>query len=81
MPKFVGTVDTTRRGVNNAKPVGKFVKKGELAALLGVAPRTIDQWVRRRWIPVIAPTKRLHLFEVEEVRKAMKEQFSVGVRP
>lgn len=81
VPKIVGKVDTTRRGVNSALPVGKFVKKGELAALLGVTPRTIDHWVRRRWIPVIAPTKRLHLFEVEEVRRAMKEQFCVGVLP
>lgn len=54
-----------------------LIKKKQLAALLGVAPRTVDQWISRRWIPVIAPTRRLHLFEAEEVRQALKERFGI----
>jgi DNA-binding transcriptional regulator YdaS (Cro superfamily) len=54
-----------------------LIKKKQLAVLLGVAPRTIDQWISRRWIPVIAPTRRLHLFEAEEVRRALKDRFGI----
>jgi DNA-binding transcriptional regulator YdaS (Cro superfamily) len=63
--------------VNNTHPTQRLVKKKQLAFLLGVSPRTVDQWVHRRWIPVIAPTARLHLFDPSEVRQAIKSRFGI----
>jgi phage terminase Nu1 subunit (DNA packaging protein) len=64
--------------VNNTYPAERLIKKKQLAALFGVSPRTIDQWVSRRWIPVIAPTSRLHLFDPDEVRAAIKARFGIS---
>ena len=32
-----------------------YVRKAQLAKILSVSPRTIDTWIARRMIPVIAP--------------------------
>jgi phage terminase Nu1 subunit (DNA packaging protein) len=63
--------------VNYTHSTQHLVKKKQLASLLGVSPRTVDQWVRRRWISVIAPTARLHLFDPAEVREALKSRFGI----
>lgn len=60
-------------------PTHAFVKKKVLAALLGVSVRTIDTWVARRTIPYIATSPRLHLFDLEAVKAALKAKF--GVEP
>ena len=56
-----------------------YVKKTELAKLLGVAPRTIDTWVAKRMIPVVAISPRLHRYDVGAVKAALEEQFKVPV--
>jgi excisionase family DNA binding protein len=60
-----------------AVTVNRLLKKKEIAALLGVSPRTVDNWVMRRAIPYIAASPRLHLFEAEAVMKAVKAKFEV----
>jgi excisionase family DNA binding protein len=54
-----------------------FVRKAELARLLGVSTRTVDEWLARRLIPYVAVSPRLHLFNVQEVEEALRKQFGV----
>lgn len=54
-----------------------FVKKAEVAKAFGVSARTVDNWVARRMIPYIAVSPRMHLFDLEEVRTALRERFGV----
>lgn len=61
----------------NAPTETLFVKKAELARALGVSTRTVDNWVARRTIPYIAVSPRMHLFDLEEVRAALRERFGV----
>lgn len=63
-----------------AVTVHRLLKKKEIATLLGVSPRTIDNWVMRRVIPYIAASPRLHLFDAEAVMKAVKAKFGVCER-
>ena len=58
----------------------RLVKKKELAHLLAVSPRTIDNWVSKRVIPYIAITPRLHLFDPSVVRRVIDERFGVVAR-
>ena len=51
-----------------------YVRKAELAKMLGVSPRTIDNWMATRMIPVIARSSRLHLIDVE----ALEGQYQVA---
>jgi excisionase family DNA binding protein len=55
----------------------RFVRKAELAPLLGVSVRTVDDWLARRLIPYVAVSSRLHLFNVQEVEEALRKQFGV----
>ena len=41
-----------------------YVRKAELAQLLSVSPRSIDNWIAKRMIPVVATSQRLHLGEL-----------------
>jgi hypothetical protein len=54
-----------------------LLKKKPLALLLGVSSRTIDNWVAQRAIPYIAASPRMHLFELESVKQALKAKFGV----
>jgi predicted site-specific integrase-resolvase len=54
-----------------------LLKKKPLAMLLGVSGRTIDNWVAQRVIPYIAASPRMHLFEPEAVKQALKAKFGV----
>ncbi len=56
-----------------------YVRKAELAQLLSVSPRSIDNWIAKRMIPVVATSPRLHLFDVEAVKGALEEGFEVPV--
>lgn len=55
------------------EPALAYVRKAQLAKLLGLSPRTIDNWIVKRMIPVIATSPRLHLFDVEAVKGALEE--------
>ena len=55
-----------------------YVRKPKLAKILSVSPRTIDTWIAKRMIPVIATSPRLHLFDVEAVKEALEERFGVA---
>lgn len=55
-----------------------FVKKAELARAVGVSCRTVDNWVARRMIPYVAVSPRMHLFDLEEVKSALREKFGVS---
>ncbi|RFC46326.1 MAG: hypothetical protein DVB23_001671 [Verrucomicrobia bacterium] len=57
-----------------------FVKKPELARALGVSVRTVDGWIAKRFIPYVAVSPRLHLFNVKEVETALREKFEVQQR-
>lgn len=57
-----------------------LLKKKPLALLLGVSSRTIDKWVAQRAIPYIAASPRMHLFELESVKQALKAKFGVEAR-
>lgn len=61
----------------SAAPI-PLLKKKNLAALLGVSTRTIDNWVAQRLIPYIATSPRLHLFDAAAVRKALTDRFGVA---
>lgn len=54
-----------------------LVKKRELAARLGVSPRTVDSWLQRRLIPVVKLSPRLSLFELDAVKAALDRRFGV----
>ena len=56
-----------------------LIRKKQLAAILGVSPRTVDGWIAQGVIPFIAPSPRLHLFDADQVRKALEARF--GVQP
>jgi excisionase family DNA binding protein len=55
-----------------------FVKKAEVARALGVSARTVDNWVARRVIPYVAVSPRMHLFDLEEVKVALREKYGVS---
>lgn len=55
-----------------------FVRKQELAELLGVSGRTIDTWIALKLIPFVAVSRRLHLFDVDAVREALAGRFGVA---
>ena len=55
-----------------------FVKKAEVARAIGVSARTVDNWVARRTIPYIAVSPRMHLFDLAEVKKALREKFEIS---
>jgi len=57
-----------------------LLKKKPLAALLGVSSRTIDNWVAQRIIPYLATSPRMHLFDVDAVRAALKARYGVEAR-
>lgn len=60
-----------------ASPPSPLLKKKCLATLLGVSGRTIDTWVAQRAIPYLATSPRLHLFDGEAVKAALKAKFGV----
>ena len=61
--------------MDNEQTEGRLFKKKELAALLCVSPRTIDNWVQRRVIPYLSINDRLHLFDPVAVKAALAQKF------
>ena len=67
----------TNETMENLNMPPAWVKKRELAKLLGVSARTIDTWVAKRIIPYIAASPRLHLFDPNAVRKTLEGRFGI----
>lgn len=61
----------------NPSPEPVFVKKTEAAKAIGVSARTLDNWVARRIIPYVAVSPRMHLFDLEAVKAALRDRFEV----
>jgi phage terminase Nu1 subunit (DNA packaging protein) len=66
--------------MNDANLEPALVKKSKLAKLFGVSQRTVDNWVAQRIIPYLATSPRMHLFDVNEVKKALAAKFEVAAR-
>ena len=66
--------------MNNANLESALVKKSELAKAFSVSPRTVDNWVAQRLIPYLAPSPRMHLFDVSAVKKALAAKFEIAAR-
>ena len=50
-----------------------YLRKSDAAAYLGgIAPRTLQEWVRQRIVPSIPVTRKVVLFRVSDLDEAMK---------
>jgi len=58
----------------------RLIKKKEMARLLAISPRTVDDLVAKRVIPYLALSPRLHLFDPEAVRQALATRFEVRAK-
>jgi hypothetical protein len=54
----------------------KLIRKNDLAKELNVSPRTIDNWVRQRRIPVHRFSARLLRYDLRKVQSAL-DKFEV----
>lgn len=66
--------------MNAASPEPLLVKKRELARILSLSPRFLDDLIARKAIPFLNLSPRLHLFDPGAVRKALCERFEVSSR-
>jgi len=57
-------------------PHRKLFRKQEIARLLGVSQRTIDNWTRQKRIPVHRFSSRLIRYDLEKVQRAL-DKFEV----
>jgi uncharacterized protein YjcR len=48
-----------------------YKSKQEIADHFGVSPSTIEEWTRRRVIPVIKPSTRKNLYRVDHCEAAL----------
>ena len=55
----------------------QLVKKRELARLLSMSPRFLDDLIAQRAIPFLEVSPRLHLFDVEVVKSALQARYGV----
>ena len=58
----------------------RLIKKKEMAHLLAISPRTVDDLVAKRVIPYLALSPRLHLFDPGAVRQALASRFEVRAK-
>ena len=56
----------------------QLVKKRELARLLSMSPRFMDDLIAQRAIPFLEVSSRLHLFDVEVVKSALQARYGVA---
>jgi excisionase family DNA binding protein len=68
---------------NNGSVPRRFLSKRELAAVLGVSTRTIENWLTAKKIPQIRLSARLIRFSLPKVEAALAryEVREVGRRP
>ena len=48
-----------------------YMRRNEAAQYLGVAPRTLSDWQRRRMIPFIRAGRKCVLFRADDLDKAL----------
>jgi hypothetical protein len=65
--------------MSNTQLEPQLVKKRELARLLSMSPRFLDDLIARRAIPFLEISPRLHLFDVDAVKAALQARY--GVQP
>jgi hypothetical protein len=72
-------VNTNRSGQSLGR---HFLSKQELALVIGVCPRTIDNWMAQKRIPFLRLSARLIKFNLERVKAALAryEIKEVGAR-
>jgi hypothetical protein len=56
--------------------MSQIVDAKDLAGWLGVTPATVLTWARRRLIPCLRASRRPVLFDMVEVKRALKERAS-----
>jgi len=80
MKSIENPADTSEKA-HRRLPAGLLSKK-EVAAVLNVSPRTVDNWMVQRLIPFIRLSARLIRFDLERVKAALAryEIKEVGAR-
>ena len=63
--------------MSNTQLEPQVVKKRELARLLSMSPRFLDDLIARRAIPFLEISPRLHLFDVDVVKDALQARYGV----
>ena len=63
--------------MSNTQLEPQLVKKRELARLLSMSPRYLDDLIARRAIPFLEISPRLHLFDVDGVKDALQARYGV----
>lgn len=63
--------------MSNTQLEPQLVKKRELARLLSMSPRFLDDLIAQRAIPFLEISPRLHLFDVEVVKDALQARYGV----
>ncbi|MFZ4484641.1 MAG: hypothetical protein ACOYOL_11755 [Chthoniobacterales bacterium] len=66
--------------MNSTSPEPQLVKKRELARLLSMSPRFLDDLIARRAIPFLNLSPRLHLFDPTAVRAVLHDLYAVPGR-
>jgi hypothetical protein len=63
--------------MSNTQLEPQLVKKRELARLLSISPRYLDDLIARRAIPFLEISPRLHLFDVDVVKDALQARYGI----
>ena len=51
--------------------IAEYMRRDAAAKYLGISPRTLSDWQRRRLIPFIKPARKCTLFKRDELDRAM----------
>lgn len=78
--KKTGTFSGVFTDNSSVHATSRLIKKKELASLLSISPRTVDDLVAKREIPYLALSPRLHLFDIDAVRQALSNRFGVRAK-
>lgn len=51
--------------------IAEYMRRDAAAKYLGISPRTLSDWQKRRLIPFIKPARKCTLFKRDELDRAM----------